>query len=87
MSDSAVAPSRWGLGKAFAVVPTPGSGPPRITETLYFRRKHDAVPPRLVRDNPGVQSFSRCETCHSGADQGRFNEDNVRIPGVGRWDD
>jgi hypothetical protein len=73
--------------RAFAVAPNPGNGPPRITETLYFQRKHDEVPLRLVRDNPGVQSFSRCETCHRGADQGRFNEDDVRIPGVGRWDD
>ena len=73
--------------RAFAVAPNQGSGPPRITETLYFQRKHDEVPLRLVRDNPGVQSFSRCETCHGGADQGRFNEDDVRIPGVGRWDD
>jgi Dihaem cytochrome c len=73
--------------RAFAVAPTPGNGPPRITETLYFQRKHDEIPPRLARDNPGVRSFSRCETCHEGADQGRFNEDQVRIPGVGRWDD
>jgi hypothetical protein len=73
--------------RAFAVAPTAGNGPPRITDTLYFQRKHDEIPLRLVRDNPGVGSFSRCETCHGGADEGRFNEDQVRIPGVGRWED
>lgn len=73
--------------RAFAAVPIPGEAPPRITETRYFRGKHSEIPIRLVRDNPGVGSFSRCETCHQGAEQGRFNEDQVRIPGAGRWDD
>jgi hypothetical protein len=73
--------------RAFAAAPIPGDGPPRITETRYFPRKHDEVPLRLVRDNPGVGSFSRCETCHGAAEQGRFDEDQVRIPGLGRWDD
>lgn len=73
--------------RAFAVAPSPGEAPPRITETLYFQREHDEIPLRLVRDNPEVQSFSRCESCHQGADQGRFDEDEVRIPGAGRWDD
>jgi hypothetical protein len=73
--------------RAFAAAPIPGNGPPRITETRYFQRKHDEVPLRLVRDNPGVGSFSRCETCHGAAEQGRFDEDQVRIPGLGRWDD
>ena len=73
--------------RAFAAAPIPGDRPPRITETRYFQRKHDEVPTRLVLENPQVGSFSRCETCHSGAEQGRFNEDQVRIPGVGRWDD
>lgn len=73
--------------RSFAVAPSSGDAPPRITETLYFQRKHDEIPSRLVGGNPGVQSFSRCESCHQGADQGRFNEDEVRIPGMGRWDD
>ena len=73
--------------RAFAAAPLSDKVPPRITETRYFQRKHDEIPLRLVRDNPGVGSFSRCETCHGAAEQGRFNEDQVRIPGVGRWDD
>jgi hypothetical protein len=86
VANSADANSRV-RSRAFAVAFAPGKGPPRITETLYFQRKHDEIPQRLVRDNPGVRSFSRCDACHSGAEQGRFNEDLVRIPGVGRWDD
>lgn len=77
----------WVRSRAFAAAPIPGDQPPRITHTRYFQQKHDEVPTRLVRDNPGVVSFSRCESCHQGAQQGRFNEDDVRIPGLGRWDD
>lgn len=73
--------------RAFAAVPILTDQPPRITQTRYFQHKHDEIPPRLVRDNPDVMSFSRCETCHQGAQRGRFNEDDVRIPGLGAWDD
>lgn len=67
---------------------TRGLRPPmRITETDYFRGQHHEVPAKMVKGNPDVVSFSRCETCHRGADQGDFDEHGVRIPGYGRWDD
>ena len=59
----------------------------RITETAYFRRKHDEVPLRMVKDNPKVGSFSQCQACHTKADTGSYDENQVRIPGFGRWDD
>ena len=61
--------------------------PPRITRTRYFLRKHDEVPIRLVSDNPKIGSFSNCQACHGGAAKGNFDEDDVNIPGVGRWED
>jgi hypothetical protein len=61
--------------------------PPRITQTRYFLRKHDEVPMRLVSGNPKIGSFSNCQACHVGAARGDFDEDDVRIPGVGRWED
>lgn len=61
--------------------------PLRISETAYFVRKHDEVPARMVKNNPKVRSFSNCATCHGGADKGSFNEDSVRIPGFGSWED
>ena len=64
-----------------------GNAPLRFTKTRYFLRKHHEIPRRLVADNPDVGSFSRCEACHAGAKQGNYNEHQVRIPGVGRWDD
>jgi len=59
----------------------------RITETRHFRHEHDEIPTRLVADNAEVGSFSRCDACHADADRGHFDEDTVRIPGHGRWDD
>lgn len=62
--------------------------PLRITETGYFKRKHDEVPKRMVSGNPEVGSFSQCQACHGQAAQrGIFDEDTVDIPGYGRWDD
>jgi hypothetical protein len=59
---------------------------PRITETPYFIRKHNQVPARLVTDNPEVGSFSQCNRCHIGADNGIFDESQIDIPGFGRWE-
>jgi hypothetical protein len=61
--------------------------PQRVTATRYFARKHDELPARLVSGNPQVGSFSACQACHRNADQGRFNEHEVRIAGYGRWED
>lgn len=60
---------------------------PRISTTYYFQRKHDEIPARLVKGNPDVGSFSQCNKCHANADKGIYNEDQVKIPGVGAWRD
>ena len=60
--------------------------PLRITETSFFKREHREVPQRLVKDNPKVQSFSRCPVCHTRAARGSFSENEIDIPGYGRWD-
>ena len=61
--------------------------PLRISDTLYFKRKHDEVPMRFVTGNKEVGSFSNCAACHTRAASGSYDEHQVRIPGVGRWDD
>lgn len=61
--------------------------PLRITDTPYFRHEHDEIPARMVSGNAKINSFSQCDACHAKAEQGRFNEHDVRIPGYGRWDD
>ena len=61
--------------------------PLRITELPYFVDKHDEVSARFVLGNDQVKSLSQCNACHRDAERGRFDEDNVVIPGVTRWDD
>lgn len=83
-ADSAGAPGR---SAGFAGSVPAGQAPMRITETRYFERKHHEIPPRMVRDNPQLGSLSKCAACHTQADQGSYDEHQVNIPGVGRWDD
>lgn len=73
--------------KAFSVGAAGDEALPRITETRYFRNEHHELPSRMVAGNAEVGSFSNCNACHTGADEGVYNEDRVRIPGYGRWDD
>lgn len=61
--------------------------PLRITDVPYIRYKHNEIPSRLITGNPGVRSLSNCSACHTQADKGSFAERDIRIPGVGRWDD
>ena len=61
--------------------------PMRITETPFFRHEHDEISPRMLHNNGDKISFSNCDSCHTQALQGSFNEHEVRIPGYGRWDD
>lgn len=61
--------------------------PLRISELPYIRHEHNEIPAKMIRSNPQVTSLSHCNHCHRHAQQGLFNEDDVRIPGYGRWDD
>jgi mono/diheme cytochrome c family protein len=62
------------------------STPLRITEVRYFRNKHDEVPARAVKHEQ-IDSFSNCIACHTRAEQGSYAEREIRIPGIGRWED
>ena len=61
--------------------------PMRITELPYFVHEHDEIPGRFIQDNDQVRSLSQCNACHRDAERGLFDEDDVFIAGVGRWDD
>lgn len=62
------------------------STPLRITEVGYFRREHDEVPQRVLKHEQ-IGSLSNCMACHTKADTGSYAEREIRIPGVGRWED
>lgn len=59
--------------------------PLRITETDYFKEKHEEIPDNLISKNPKVKSLSFCNKCHKKADEGIYDDDTVFIPGHGRW--
>lgn len=63
-----------GLGKRGS-----DSGTLRISETPWFRRKHDEVVASTWK-NPKVKTAANCSACHAGAERGDFNEHAVRIP-------
>ena len=63
------------------------AAPLRITELPYFVHEHDEIPRAYVTGNRQVRSLSQCDACHRDAQRGRFDEDDVVIPGLGRWDD
>ena len=51
----------------------------RITRAAWFGRQHDEVPAETWK-RASIKSAANCSACHSRADQGDFDEDNVRIP-------
>lgn len=63
------------------------SVPLRISELPYIRHEHDEIPAHMITANPKVGSLSNCNACHQRAEQGSFNEHEIRIPGYGKWDD
>lgn len=51
----------------------------RITRSSWFVRKHDEVSASTWK-LPAVKNAANCSACHTQADQGTFNEHDVRIP-------
>jgi mono/diheme cytochrome c family protein len=51
----------------------------RITRAAWFVREHRKVTPATWK-LPQVKSAANCAACHTQADQGVFNEHDVRIP-------
>jgi hypothetical protein len=51
----------------------------RITRTAWFVREHHEVAARTWK-RPAVKSAANCPACHARADQGVFDEDDIRIP-------
>jgi len=55
------------------------SGTLRISDTPWFKRKHDEVAAATWKD-PRVKTPANCSACHVGAERGDFDDDAVRIP-------
>jgi Dihaem cytochrome c len=55
------------------------SSPLRITEIPYIRKEHHELHPNTFTQK-AVGSFSNCAACHTTAENGNFDDDNVKIP-------
>ncbi|OYT87974.1 MAG: cytochrome C [Burkholderiales bacterium PBB3] len=53
----------------------------RITKSEWFVRKHNAreIAPTVWK-RAAIGSPSNCQACHTNAEQGKFNERDIRIP-------
>ncbi|MRI83670.1 MAG: cytochrome C [Nitratiruptor sp.] len=58
----------------------------RITELPEFKKEHGKIPQRYI-EQKAVKSLSNCAACHRDAKQGLYEEENILIPGYGRWED
>jgi mono/diheme cytochrome c family protein len=61
-----------------------GAKEPRLTSTAWFKREHREVAAKTWQDSR-VKSATNCAACHKGADQGRYGEREIDIPGVGAY--
>jgi hypothetical protein len=59
--------------------------PLRITQVPYIKEKHEEVMEEVVKTSKKVKSLSFCDKCHQQAEQGRYDDDTVVIPGYGTW--
>ena len=64
--------------KVAAAIPE-SQTPLRITETAWFERKHDELA-ATVWTRKSIGSRANCTACHTNANKGSFNENDVRIP-------
>jgi hypothetical protein len=53
--------------------------PLRISETEYFKRKHHELSENVYK-RKAIGSKANCLACHGGAENGNFNEHEVKIP-------
>ncbi len=51
----------------------------RITRSAWFERKHRKIAPE-VWQHASVKTAANCASCHTGAAQGDFDDDSLRIP-------
>lgn len=60
---------------------TATTAPLRISESAWFKSKHDAheINPSIWK-RASVKGAFNCSACHGGADKGDFSERNIRIP-------
>ncbi len=79
--------SEFGRERTIAKSLSPSDVPERITGLKYIRHEHKDLTQQMVKYNDKVKSMSNCNACHTTIDSGRFEEDDIVIPGFGPWED
>ena len=51
----------------------------RITRSAWFERKHRGLDAGVWK-HASVKSAANCAACHTGAERGQFDDDNLRFP-------
>jgi len=62
------------------------STPLKISETPYFKKEHKKIAKKWIKQKE-VKSIANCTACHTKAQSGDYDEDNIKIPNYGKWDD
>jgi len=73
----------WLERNAGRQAPARNQAEPRITTTRWFVHEHDEVPAGVWKDTR-VKNPANCGACHKGADQGRYGERELSVPGMSR---
>lgn len=69
--------SRWLLARSGDQRPAPPQD--RISRSAWFVHEHDEIPTATWK-RASIGSAAHCAACHRRADQGEFDEHDVRIP-------
>ncbi len=59
----------------------PSLTPLRITETRYWQHKHEEIDPEVWKQS-NVNGKTQCDSCHSDAKQGWFEDSKMSVPDV-----
>ncbi len=78
LNDNAA--ERSSAKRAVKIMRSLGSKTPlRITEIPYIQEKHHDISPDVLK-RESIGSLSNCSACHTTAENGVYNDDNVKIP-------
>lgn len=65
--------------KRIAKMVAESESPLRITETVFWQRKHYSIK-RYVWKREKIGTKAKCEACHRDADKGQYSEFDVNVP-------
>lgn len=57
-----------------------------ISQMPWFKKEHRKISATTIA-NDKIKTLSNCMACHTTADKGDYDEDNIKIPGQGRYHD